>query len=147
MEPVVPHCIHKCPPEPEQSSPCLPITLLEDPFQYHFPFYTKVFQVVSFPHVSLQTLYAPLPSPMRVTWPAHLIVLDLITRIIFGEQYTSLISSAPCSQKTLSLCSSLSVRDQGSYWYRTTGQIIVLYNLTFIFLNSNLEDKKFCTMW
>ena len=35
------------------------------------------------------TLYTPLLSPIRATRPAHLI-LDLITRTIFGEQYSTL---------------------------------------------------------
>jgi hypothetical protein len=33
------------------------------------------------------------------------------------------------------------VRDQVSHPYRTTGKIIVLYTLIFVFLDSNLEDK------
>jgi hypothetical protein len=41
-------------------------------------------------------LYAPLTSPMRATYPAHLILLALITLTILGEEYK------PCSS---SLCS------------------------------------------
>jgi hypothetical protein len=37
------------------------------------------------------------------------------------------------------------VRDQVSYPYKTTGKIIVLYTLIFVFLDSNLEDERFCT--
>ena len=43
-----------------------------------------------------QNLYTPLLSPILATFHAHLILLDMITRIIFGEQYTSL-SSSLCS--------------------------------------------------
>jgi hypothetical protein len=37
------------------------------------------------------------------------------------------------------------VRDQVSHPYKTTGTIIVLYILTFVFMDSKLEDKRFCT--
>jgi hypothetical protein len=37
-----------------------------------------------------KTLYTPLPSPIRATYPANFIILDFITRTIVGEQYRSL---------------------------------------------------------
>jgi hypothetical protein len=43
---------------------------------------------------------------------------------------------------TLSLCYSISVRDQVSYPHKTTGTIMVLRTLTFTFLDSRRDDKR-----
>ena len=42
-------------------------------------------------------LYTPLSSPIRATCPAHLILLDFITRTTLGEEYKS-FSSSLCNQ-------------------------------------------------
>ena len=106
-----------------------------------------------------------LSSPPHVLLAhSHLILLDFITRIIFGEEYRPLNSSlcslphspAPSSllgpnillstvvSSTVNLRSSLNVSDQVSHPYKTIGKIIVLYILIFIFLDSKLKDERFC---
>ena len=107
--------------------------------------------------------------PIRATCPAHLILLDLITLTVLGEEYRSFrsslcsiphspVNSSHLGQNTLlnnlfsntlslSLRSSLNVSDQVSHPYKTTGAIIFLYIRIFIFLDSKLENKRFCTEW
>ena len=112
-----------------------------------------------------KTLYKPLLSPICATCPDSLILLDFITRTILGEEKRSLNSSL-CSfiyspvtlslidpnillntlfSNTVSLRSSINVRDQVSHPCKTTGKIIFLFILIFKFVDSKLEDKRFCT--
>jgi hypothetical protein len=46
---------------------------------------------------------------------------------------------------TLSGCTSLSMRDQVSHPYKTTGKFTFTYFFIFVFLDSKLEDKRFHT--
>ena len=144
--------VHKCPPPVPILSQIIPV---HNPTSYflntHFniilpskPASSKWSLSLRFPH---QNLVYTSPLPTRARFTAHLIFLDLITRIIFGEEDRSL-SSSLCSflhssvissllgpntllctllSSNLSLHSSLNMSDQVSHPYKTIGKIIVLY--------------------
>ena len=48
---------------------------------------------------------------------------------------------------TVILCSTVNVRDQVSHPLKSTGKIIVLYVLIFVYFDSTREDKIFWTEW
>ena len=110
--------------------------------------------------LSVNILKALLTSSILATWSACLDILDLITLNILGERYklwSSSLWSLPYSSfrsllnpnirlrilfsNTISLHSSLIVRDHVSQPYSTTGNIIVLYILIIKFLEKSPEDS------
>ena len=166
------HRIHKCPPSVLILSQIYPVH--ETPLNFlkiHFkiilpstPGSPKQSLSLTIPHRN-PVYSCPLTHIYYMSGPSHSSWFYYPNNT--GERYRSL-SSSLCSllcslvtssllgpnillntlfSNTLSLCSSLNVSDQVSHPYKTTGEIIFLHILILKFLDSKLEDERFCTKY
>ena len=71
--------------------------------------------------------FSPLPCTLSVLGP----------NILLSTLFSNILSLRSC----------LKVMDQVSHPHKTTGKIMVLQILIFKFLDSKLENKRFCTEW
>jgi hypothetical protein len=113
-----------------------------------------------------KTLYTLLLSLIHATYPTHLILLNLISQKILGKEYRSLSSlcSVLHSPVTSSLldpsilpqhpilkhpqCTFLPECERPSFTpIQNNKQNYSSVYLICKFLNSNLEDKRFCSKW
>ena len=132
---------------PDQSSPCpISLSVLELPF--YIIFLSTSGSSKRSPH---QIMYSPLLCPVLVTCPAHLILLNQPNNIFWGIQILMLLVTTPCYFDPL----------RPKYFpqqpipehpvrpiftpIQNNRQNYTLYILIFIFLDSKLEDKRFCT--
>ena len=99
------------------------------PFPSSFPLKTPVYTSFGEEDRSLSSLCSCLHSPFTSFLLGPNILLTTLFSNIFG------------------LRSSLSVSNQFSYPVKTTAKFIVLCILIFIFLDIELEDKRFYTEW
>jgi hypothetical protein len=152
-----------CPyPEPDQSSPCPSIQKIHlNIIPLCMPVPSNWSLSLRFLHQNLLcTLSSPLLHTCYVPRPSHSSSFVHMNNIWWGVSFSlcsflhspvtspllgSSILLSTLFSNTLSLRCPLNVTNQVSNPYKITSKIIVLHILIFIFLDSKLEDNRFCT--